>query len=352
LRLRTNQHSTLPCLPDHPFVDDDVSNFPLAVRPNATATTTAQQDGDDFFFVEEADCVKLDYEIDDEDTDFHTGEPLMWVRVPTVSSSTDTVVMMYYGNAGASEQGAATSTWDDNYLMVLHLEGVATASSTDSTFNNNDAHPSNLDTEDQIPGILDGSYQFDGVDESMIIEDDSLDGLTGFTLSTWIHGSSTQNRIFIEKHSNVYELQVQTDDDVRYTLRDTENEQSQIVFTNADVASEPTYITMTWDATTLLAFSNGIDSGSTDTAASTTMRDNNTDVLIACDGSGGDCGSEFYDGIIDEVRISDIARTLEWTRLEYYNQSNLFSVPSFGAEEDVPVVSEVSATSTSQSFWW
>jgi hypothetical protein len=44
----------------------------------------------------------------------------------------------------------------------------------------------------------------------------------------------------------------------------------------------------------------------------------------------------FTPGIIDEVRISNMARTQEWISTEYNNQNDPFSFLSFGLEESSP----------------
>ncbi|MBU4082789.1 LamG domain-containing protein [Patescibacteria group bacterium] len=44
-------------------------------------------------------------------------------------------------------------------------------------------------------------------------------------------------------------------------------------------------------------------------------------------------GSQFFDGLIDEARISNVARTAQWIATEYNNQSDVASFLTIGAEE-------------------
>jgi hypothetical protein len=57
----------------------------------------------------------------------------LWVKVPNVSSTIDTILYLYYdhtqndNNAYVGDTGsvAAQNDWDENYLYVLHLDEVA-----------------------------------------------------------------------------------------------------------------------------------------------------------------------------------------------------------------------------------
>ena len=46
--------------------------------------------------------------------------------------------------------------------------------------------------------------------------------------------------------------------------------------------------------------------------------------------------NSFTPGSIDELRISNVARTQEWISTEYNNQNNPLSFLSFGPEESSP----------------
>ena len=44
-----------------------------------------------------------------------TGNLISWVKLPSLSTSTDTVLYMYYGNAAATDQSTTTGVWDDGW---------------------------------------------------------------------------------------------------------------------------------------------------------------------------------------------------------------------------------------------
>ena len=88
---------------NHSLVIDTLVDYPLLVNlgSDGDLAARAQNDGDDIFF---SDLVgnKLNHEI--EYFDGANGELVAWVKIPYLSSSIDTEIYMYYGNASASNQ--------------------------------------------------------------------------------------------------------------------------------------------------------------------------------------------------------------------------------------------------------
>ena len=87
------------------------TNFPILVSITDTnLKDNAQSDGDDILFTSSDGHTKLSHEI--ESYNSSTGALVAWVKVPTLSTSADTVLYMYYGNSGATNQQDATGVWD------------------------------------------------------------------------------------------------------------------------------------------------------------------------------------------------------------------------------------------------
>ena len=65
-----------------------------------------------------------------------TGQIEIWVQIPTLSSSANTTIYMWYNNSSVSTyQCTATSTWDSNYEAVYHFGTSSSLSLHDSTSN-------------------------------------------------------------------------------------------------------------------------------------------------------------------------------------------------------------------------
>jgi hypothetical protein len=93
----------------------------------------AQSDGDDILFMDGPGVAnKLYHEI--EYYDDSNGELVAWVNIPSLSSSEDNVLYMYYGNPSCSNKQSPERVWDSNFLTVLHMNDPA-GNPYDSTSN-------------------------------------------------------------------------------------------------------------------------------------------------------------------------------------------------------------------------
>ncbi|MGD0745393.1 MAG: DUF2341 domain-containing protein, partial [Verrucomicrobiota bacterium] len=116
----------------------DQTNFPVLVSLTDTGLTNALSTGFDILFTSSDGTTMIPYER--EAFTKSTGALVAWVKVPTVSHTANTVIYMYYGNSGASDQQQATNVWASNYNGVWHLKesGNGTAGEyKDSTANAN-----------------------------------------------------------------------------------------------------------------------------------------------------------------------------------------------------------------------
>ena len=87
------------------------------------------------------------------------------------------------------------------------------------------------------------------------------------------------------------------------------------------------YLTGTYDGSNMRAYLNGVQVGS---AAQTGNLDSSTSVVMI--GGRLDLG-RFFPGMIDEVRVADVARSSGWIQTEYNNQNSPSSFYTFGSEE-------------------
>jgi flagellin-like protein len=154
-----------------------LSSFPVLVSlpSDAGLSASAQSDGDDILFTNSAGSTKLDHEI--ESYTSSTGNLVAWVEVPTVTSGTNTVIYMYYGNSTVASQQNPTGVWDANYLAVWHLNNVFTS----STGSNNGANTNTVDAAAKIGR----GRSFDGTGTQYITITGQLGQPATVTLSAW-----------------------------------------------------------------------------------------------------------------------------------------------------------------------
>ena len=125
---------------NHSMVLNDLTNFPVLITllSDNDLKNHAQNDGDDLVFVDSAG-IQLSHEIKTYNSS--TGQLIAWVKIPSLSSTTDTVFYLYYGNGASGNQQDISGTWDNNFLMVQHLDepyGTTAEHYKDSTSHDHD----------------------------------------------------------------------------------------------------------------------------------------------------------------------------------------------------------------------
>jgi Concanavalin A-like lectin/glucanases superfamily/Domain of unknown function (DUF2341)/Bacterial Ig-like domain len=146
---------------------ENLTNFPVLVVLNSGNIdySQIQDDGDDLRFTEADGTTVLDYEIEKWD---EAGNSYVWVEIPQIdaSSSTD-YVYMYYNNAGASTGATGTATWNSNFLAVNHLKEDPAGSAPqfqDSTANNKDGTAAgSMSSGNSVTGQIGNALDFNGV---------------------------------------------------------------------------------------------------------------------------------------------------------------------------------------------
>ncbi|MCK4782035.1 DUF2341 domain-containing protein [Candidatus Parcubacteria bacterium] len=315
------------------------TNFPVLINSTSTDwkdTTNGghvgQSDGGDILFTKADGSTKLDHEI--EKYASSTGEVIAWIEVDSLSHSADTVLYMYYGNASSSDQWDITGTWNSNFKLVQHLQEYnagENATHTDSTINSNDGTPNNFDgtstsTQDGT-GQIDGADVFDGSDDYISCEDDSSLNPDYVTVTFWFKPDSfIQNSGLIAKGDNTHrqywiwlfnsKVYVEIDeggyDDVTAVL----------------TVDDWYHFAVKYNGSRVVAYLNGDESSqSYDQSTGTILQDD--DALWI----GALPGFSKFDGTIDEVRVSDTARSGDWIKTSYDNQNSPSTFYSVGSEE-------------------
>ena len=167
---------------DHDTVSSTLVNFPVLINlaSDSSLASRAQSDGDDIVFTDKSGT-KLDHEI--ELFTSSTGRLVAWVKVPSLSSSTDTILYMYYGNSKCTNQQDRQGTWDSNYLMVQHMQEYGTI--YDST--SNGFTGVNTGVSKSVNGKIDGCQYFNSLSDSFDMGTSSSlnPGTNSWTITLW-----------------------------------------------------------------------------------------------------------------------------------------------------------------------
>jgi len=308
----------------------DLLNFPVLINVTLPFADVKSVNGYDIAFTSSDGTTVLDHEI--ESYNSGTGELITWVRFPTLSPSIDTQFFIYYDDDDDIPpiiDPSSTSTWDSNYQLVMHMDGGATE--TDGTVNGNDGSENGTGGIPAVAGQIGNARDFERADADFIQVPDaaSLDITGNITLSFWFNQESGEVPDYISKGINIsYEITSRAG--VRTRIR---KNGANILTTGAAfplVDASWVYLTFVQESSGMAIYQDGVLVNSNTNIDPFTA--NNDPLYISR-------SADAVDGIMDEVRISNTDRSVEWILTEYNNQLN----PSSFIEElaDVPGLSNI-----------
>jgi len=314
-----------------------------------------KSNGGDILFTASDGVTKLNHEV--ETYSSSTGQLIAWVQLPTLATSTDTSIYIYYGNSSAADQQNVTSTWNDggnNYFAgVWHLPNGTTLTANDSTSNGNNGTISSPSPA-AVAGQIGGAANFNGDNTDANNEYINIPNTTllqniqasGYTLSAWFYPNSTplgtgsaNNGAYGIIEKNGYH------EGLNYgALNQFSIDHWTSTNTDVGVSATGTYPIDHWyhvvgvvnrTAGTTQIYVNGVLEGTTSWTPNTVSRSFGTNtwkIGIA------DIGASTYrwaaDGVIDDVQISSTVRSADWVKTSYNNQSSPSTFYSVYGEEN------------------
>jgi len=334
---------------DHTKVGStDHTDFPLLFSGTYSYLATIANGGkvenasgyDIGFYSDSALTTKLDWEI--ETWDPATGVINAWIRVPTVSHTSDTVIYIGYSDSSiTTDQSNHGGVWDANYGAVYHLKSTGTLG-TDSTSNANDEPGGNngVTVPTATTGQINGGASFVKASSQALSIDDaaSLRATDHFTLSCWYKPTSlSAYNIMIGKGSDSilnYFLETTGEATPHVRVGFTQGAFNYLSAFGTTGLSTGVWIYMggTYDGANFKAFLNGAVDGTNGQTGNADNPIGGSGSRLAIGQSGG-VGAAYADGIIDEPRISiGIARSADWFLSEYNNQNSPSTFYTVGAE--------------------
>jgi len=321
-------------------IDSELTDFPLLVylssssgENNDDVTEVFDEVGSDYnaaAFTGSDGTSRLYFEV--EYWNAASEEAWMWVKVPSISNTTDTDIYIYYDSINdGSAYNSPTNVWDSNFKMVQHLEETS-GTHYDSTSNNNDGTQGGGVTQDAT-GKIDGADEFDGTND--YVDCGNIGTLNSpFTVEAWMYFSNLNqpngdydyvliigtplNSISISRNA----ADAATGANKYYSW--TENGQLM-----GPVLSGQQYLHVVamWDSSS--PYHRLYINGASQTVDQPTGAINtNGEVDLGLYKPGP---THYINGIIDEVRISNVVRSASWIKATYESERD--NLLSFGSEE-------------------
>jgi hypothetical protein len=313
-------------------IAENLIDFPVLINLTRAGTDFWSRVGstlNDLRFVDSDNVTDLYFEV--EYWNYADNEAHVWVKVPQIDAgSTTDFIYLYYGNPFPYETPYhnPAQVWNGNFVMVHHLEETS-GTVTDSTSNHNDGTYNGALQDSE--GKIDGADGFDGdYDYVLIPHDASLSFGTGpFTISVWVNydNNNDDSDIIRKGHTSPTPSAVSN-----YKLELVSNQISGVLYedgkTNSAVTTPGTYSDGSWHHAVFLR--NGTDiflyvDGVLQASAGGATHDfseakNSANTTIGCKDPPN--LEDFYSGLIDEVEVSNTARSEAWIKASYRSMTD------------------------------
>lgn len=331
---------------DNTNVDSILSNFPICVQVAADAAlASCQADGDDIRFTQSDESTEIKFEEEGWAGGASSNVTAnWWVKVPSISAVAATEIFLYYENAGASNGEDEDNVWDANYFGVYHLNeawNVDVDGYKDSSGAGHHGQLTDADSDSaSVAGMVDKAIDFNGDADFIAVADhaDHDSGTSGLTVESWVESDGAAlNKYYLVHDDSSYKYLLNNGSwgsAFQFYVR-TASGTTASGSHDMGGANEWRYAVGRYDRSDAAGrVQIWVDDQERAAAAG-----HDEDISAGDEGlSIGKWGAGFWNGILDEVRLSNIARADEWLKFGFYNIKEADNELSWGAEESPPTV--------------
>jgi len=250
------------------------------------------------------------------------------VRVPSVSSSADTDIYMYYGRSDAADGADPENVWDSNFKLVMHMGNVLDSTSNDNDGTNYGA--SHRVNWDGYAAHFDGKSYITGGTPNYALTDE-------ITIESLLYSTADTNMRILNRHdvspNYGYLLARAKDADavefrVSKTGTDWNGGESG---TNTYPINTEKHIAGVYDGSAMRAYVNGAPAGGSFPVSLTgNINTVSHTVLI---GWGSTAEINRFAGYIKELRLSNSGRSGAWLKATTKSLADEL-IKTFGTEEE------------------
>ncbi|GMR22861.1 MAG: hypothetical protein BMS9Abin37_1238 [Acidobacteriota bacterium] len=320
----------------------DLPNFPVLIslldpdlRTVLYGGRVENANGFDIVFRQRCTIADLDHEI--EDYDPVTGTFVAWVRIPRLSANTVTIIEMQYGDATiVSSQENVAAVWDPNFKGVWHLKedpsGIPPQIQDSTSNNKNGTSMGAMTSVDQVAGQIDGSLDFDGVNDYVNMGDQPEFEMPLYSWSMWLKGNSAPV-VGISNEQPLWNADRQFNfswSHTAFAFAQAAAHRDSVGWKAAQITTALSggiwyYVAGTYDGSNISVYLNGALEATQPAGAPLPQ------VGVLSIGAPL-IGGVPFPGQLDEVRISSVVRSADWIATEYNNESSPSTFYSVGPE--------------------
>jgi len=329
-------------------IDAALTNFPVLIYLSSSSGLSTS---DLTFIFDElgANSLKLAVTTDDGLTECYVevvswdsvGETAeLWVKVPSISSSSDTILYLYYDSThadnssyvGVTGSTPAETVWDSNFKLVYHMnDNPDTSSVMDSTGNDNDGTKKGVNEPIEASGKI-GKAQDNDNDYIQILNSVELNPTDYLTLSFWYKPKTVlfANYRYLFIKIGQYWIEHYKTGQIKFGLDTTDDGGSskQVISDILPTDDIYYYFTWTYDGANIKLYLNGVYIRQTAETHQIDVDQTKNIILFAFDTAP----NYSADSELDEIQFSGgVARSSAWIKASYETQRD--SLITYGTVE-------------------
>lgn len=304
---------------------EDLINFPVLVKldSNNIDYLKTENAGKDIRFTDSDGTTLLSYEIDSWNA---SGSSYVWVKVPKIDGgSSQDYIYIYYGNNEADDSQNAHDVWSNGYVMVQHLRDSSSSTIVGSTENSYLGNKRVADSPKEIDGKIGKAEDFgssDYIDLGNILNP----GSDSWTVEIWFKRKNTgrANSSILYNKENLWESSAGGNQGT-YAWRPHWAWDGGFSF---PITLNTWYKhTIVYNHNTQKMYRNDKEVYSRNQTGN--IGSNSSHLQIGA--RGNTSHSSFFYGQLDEMRVSNIARSADWIAASYKSENNEFN--TFSSEQ-------------------
>ena len=305
-------------------VDSDLTDFPVMINLSNSSGMSKTDLTEVFDEISDSDRKKIaitsangttQQYIEIESWDSSIEKAILWTKCSTVYSSSTNTLYLYYDSSQTTNSGyvgdtgdvSATNVWDNSFKGVWHMAESGGPYKNSTSIAGMDGAGSPVPT--RVTDFIGYAQNFDG-DRIDISDSIILDFTTQMSIEVLVNLDTIQDSALVVRDTNSYSLAMYSTGKISWGKSGVDELQSSATLTNG----RDYYLT-----------ANRKDSDNTDYIYIDGVLDNSgvkadfdeitSDVYIGASSAG----TWALDGVMDEVRLSNIDRSEEYIKANQYN---------------------------------
>ncbi len=317
---------------DNRGISENLINFPVGISLTTLNFdfSKVQQSGNDIRFFDSDGTTPIKYEV--EIWDAAKKQALIWINVPKIdASSSSDFIYMYYGNPSATSGQNREEAWNSNFVGVWHLQETSGNYGDSTSYRANSISITNITRNPD--GRIDQGASFSGIGSHIDIGDKNQLEPQRITLEAWVktndfnrvgNGGIAKGQVFPSGMDGSYSLDFSGHTygpTASWRLTNTKDWIFGAV-TAPNNDNNFHYWVGVYDGTSSKLYKDGVLVGSKPVTDTIGYAKKHNSFTIG----GANWGQYSLNGKIDEVRVSNIARSANWIKAQYKSMAGQFAV--------------------------